>query len=116
MSTIESFTPQIIKRHESSDEAKKNGFKESYFTTIFIVVEDYNKNYYVTPINFEYPINGDGSLAEGALYKILSEIDLLYTTGDKSSNSLSTFEESVLKDYRDLIDALRTEGLQVHSI
>lgn len=100
-----------IRRSEASEESKSMGYKESYYSTVYILVEDFNREYCVTPISFEFPINEDETLSKEVGYRVYNAIDLLYA----SKAGIPDYVKPVLTDYRYVIDALELVGIEASS-
>lgn len=107
MSVIKEFSHYAYTKDVSSKSFKDEGYDASYYTTIFVCVEDFMKNTDITPIVFEYPINGDGNLVGKYDARQYNEVQLVYIY-NQTYSPLPIYDMQMLNDYRTLLEKMRS--------
>ena len=88
--------PQIYGRTSSG---------HKYFTSLFVVVEGYNNDFYIVPTVFEYSADEDGQLLGGLEIREYNDFDIL-NIYNESVQKISDFDLQVLKDYVEIKEKL----------
>lgn len=98
---ISGFTDYAYVLASSSSAFKNKGYKQSYYTTLYVAVKDYDNNCYINPIVLEYPVDDNGKLSEEYNYRIYEDMDLLYGF-NSNYEPLPDYDLKMLKDYKSL--------------
>ena len=80
-------------------EFESYGAEGRYFTSIYIVVEDYNNDRYIVPTVFEFGADAAGHLNGKQEVRQYNGLDILYTF-NKETQAIPDFDFQVLEDYK----------------
>ena len=77
-----------------------------YYTSLFVVIEGYNNDKYITPFVFEYGADKAGNLTGDNRVREYDDVDILYTYNTDSCQ-IPEFDLKVLKDYEQIEDFIK---------
>lgn len=106
---IREFSEFAYEELECSLKYSVKGCKLSYYTTIYVVVEDYNNSINITPIVFEYPIGEDGKSIGEYDHREYSKLDLIFKYNEHN-NQLPNYDLEMLSDYESIYEKINRIG------
>ena len=104
---ITDFKQYAYAKGEATDNFKKEGYQESYYTCIYIVTEDFNHDYDVRLLVFEYPLDNNGNIiADIFEYREYSELYQLLNYNSGWYKPLPEFDAMALSDFSSLYNII----------
>ena len=101
---IKEYTQYAMAEGPASERMKDSGCGKSYYSSIYVVVEDFDGDLHTAMTVFEYPIGKDGKITGEEDIREYDEMDLLYAYGKTSP--LPDFDTKALSDYKQLKENL----------